>query len=111
MAKKKRKQAGIVVLSPCERRMRRYRKSYDLVQKFWVVLTIAAFFCGWMYGLGVFLFGIWSFLWYERGCMSNVVDEYEHVGGGYPEDGVRMLLRSYVLLAAVLVIASACIWN
>jgi len=107
MAKKRKKQMGIVVLDAYERRMQRCLRIYDLSQKIWVVLVITAFFYDWRYGLGVLLFGLWSFFWYERGCMLNVVDEYEHAYGGYPDDGVRLLIKSYFALAIVFVVLGA----
>lgn len=76
----------------------------------WSAVTIVAIsLCfGWKYAL-VSLFSV--FLTYSRscklyrdGCYDNVVDEYEHTDGGYPEDGWKKLQKGLKSLSIFLIV-------
>lgn len=76
----------------------------------WSGITIVAIsFCfGWKYAL-VSLFSV--FITYSRccklyheGCFDNVVDEHEHIDGGYSEDGWKKLQKGLKILSIFLII-------
>ena len=79
-----------------DKEQQKYIKICSLLCKIWIVATFLLWFVWWLYGAVALAFGIWSRMWYERGKMSQVVDEWEQ--DGYPQDGLRYMVRSWILL-------------
>ena len=68
---------------------------------------------GWKYALvslfSVVLTCLYSRRLYNEGCFDNVVDEYEHKDGGYPEDGWKKLQKGLKITGIILIISGICL--
>jgi len=78
------------------------------------VVIVAISFCfGWDYALVSLFSVILTFLHsrrlYKEGCLDNVADEYEHIDGGYPEDGWKKLQRGLKTLSVAMLILGVCL--
>ncbi len=60
----------------------------------------------WKFALGCLIFALWSYIWYDQGKYADVIDEYEV--GGYPEDGLRTMVKSWIVFAIIAIIVLVC---
>lgn len=93
------------ILTPYRQEMRKISMMISVFM--WAVAVTAVVLCwlDWKYGLYMAIFGVWSAYWYRHGRYAQVVDVYEH--DGYPDDGLRCMLKSWVTFGVLSAIGYA----
>ena len=98
-------------LTPLEKEIKRNERREAIAQYIGVVVIVVAWLVSWKWGVGALVFGLWSSIWYDQGKFSLCCDEYEVAG--YPEIGVRWMVKSWVWFAAFAIVADViyeCYW-
>ena len=86
-----------------EREKKSERFANSIINGAFILSIVLWWLLNWKFALGCFVFALWSAFWYDQGKYDNVTDEYE--AGGYPVDGLRLMIKSWIAFAVIAILA------